>query len=545
MDRIFSRRVVLLLAGGSMFLAASAAAQTESRKQTDPRTKQDELVVRGQRMPAAEAPRSATCEALARNPYFAALSGAAADNGVLGPAVYLPTRLPRNPDYGAPPLVPPGSPLPKPPKSRFGTLALFSGVIEPAASTADVASSSDGDGSSTPSVTGGGASADAVAAACRARYRPNAGSPEVTSRPVSIPVEFAGPTTKTDARASRIAHDDTLPIAILLFDQRRFAESLSWFKRAANKLPLDAGGDEAALYIGKLTLMGLGDQGDPAEGVRWLEKAATARFNPITDTPMFNPDMPELNTASGEASVILGNVYRTGYKGIAKDPEASRKWFARALETGHVPAAKMLGDLYRDGVDTPRDPAKAVSYYRRAAKLDLPAAQVALAQLLEAGDDGVQQDQAQALAWYRAAARHAHPEALYALARAYDLGQGVKADPEQALGLYKRAALAGNAGAMVALGTYFYEGKQVARDAAAARRWFEQGARRGDSDGMVDLAAMQIQGQGGDKDVVQAWVWLKRAAALRHQAAPNAVAALERRMTPDERTAALGALDRR
>ena len=538
MDRMLGGLAALLLAGAGLSLASSAHAQTDSAK------KQDELVVRGQRMPAAEAQRSATCEALARNPYFAALSSAAGERDVLGPAVYLPTRLPRNPDYSAPPLVPAGSPLPKPPKSRFGTLALFSGVIDGAGSTADASDGANAtDSVGTPAATT--ASADDIAAACRARYQPNAGSTEVTSRPASIPIEFSGPTGKTDTRASRIAHDDTLPIAILLFDQRRFAESLTWFKRAANKLPLAAGGDEAALYIGKLNLMGLGDESDPAEGVRWLEKAATARFNPITDTPMFNPEVPELNTASGEAAVILGNVYRTGYKGIAKNPEASRKWFERALATGHVPAAKMLGDLYRDGVDTPRDSAKAVAYYRQAAKLDLPSAQVALAQLLEAGDDGVQQDQPQAITWYRAAARHEHPEALYALARAYDLGEGVKADPDAALGLYKRAALAGHAGAMTALGTYFYEGKQMAKDPAAARRWFEQGARRGDADGMVDLAAMQVQGDGGDKDVVQAWVWLKRAAALRHQAAPNAVAALERRMTPAERTAALAALDRR
>ncbi len=540
MDRKFGGLAALMLAGSGVFLGTPATAQTDAQK------KQDELIVRGQRMPAAEAPRSATCEALARNPYFAALSSVATDAGVLGPTVYLPTRLPRNPEYGALPLVPPGSALPKAPKSRFGSVLLFSGVLDSGGSTADVAGTGDDSGQTgTSSPVLANASADDVAAACRARYQPNAGSAEVTSRPLSIPVEFSGPTGKTDTRASRIAHDDTLPIALQLFDQRRFAESLVWFKRAAGKLPLGAGGDEAALYIGKLYLMGLGDRSDPAEGVRWLEKAATARFSPITDTPTFNPDVPELNTASGEASVILGNVYRTGFKGIAKDPEAARKWFARALAVGHVPAAKMLGDLYRDGVDVPRDPARAATYYRQAAKLDLPAAQVALAQLLETGDAGVPRDPKEALAWYRAAARHDHPDALYALARAYDLGQGIAANSDEALALYKRAALAGSPGAMTALGTYFYEGKQVARDAAAARRWFEQGARRGDADGMVDLAAMQIQGLGGDKDVVQAWVWLQRAATLRHQAAPTAVAALERRMTPAERIAARNALGQR
>lgn len=537
-DRTFGGMAVLLLAGSSVFLAPPATGQTAEAK------KQDELIVRGQRMPAAEAPRWATCEILARNPYFAALNGAAATNGVLGPPVFLPTRLPRNPDYGAPPLVPPGAPMPKPPKSRFGASILYSGLLASAGYTADAGADGSAEAASTGTVAQSPASADDVAAACAARYQPNSGSAEVSGRPSSIPIEFAGPTTKTNAAASRIAHDDTLPIALLLFDQRRFAESLIWFKRAANKLPLAAGGDEAALYIGKLLLMGPPGLRDPAAGIRWLEKAATARFSPITDTPMFNPGVPELNTASGEASVILGNMYRSGYGGIARDAAESRKWFARALAVGHVPAAKMLGDLYRDGVDVPRDPAKAAAYYREAARLDLPAAQVALARLLEAGD-GVRANPAEALAWYRAAARHENPDALYALARAYDLGEGVAANAGDALGLYKRAALAGSASAMTALGTYFYEGKQVARDAGAARRWFEQGARRGDADGMVDLAAMQIQGEGGDREVVQAWLWLKRAAALRHAAAPNAAAALERRMTPAERAAATAAIAQR
>lgn len=537
-DCTFGRFVVLLLAGGSVFVGGSAAAQT----QVDiPRELQSDILVRSERMPAAEAPRSATCETLARNPYFAALSTTAVANGVLGPPVHLPTRMPRNPDYSAPPLVPVGSPLPTPPKSRFGTAALFSGFID---STASLPTSI-GDDSNAGANPFARASLDDIAAICRASYQPNGGSPEVTGRPLTIPVDYAGPTQKTDASLFRTGRDTSLPIALLLFDQRRFAESLPWFKKAVNKLSFQTGGDEAALYLGKLYLMGLGEQSDPAEGVRWLERAATARFNPITDTPVFDPDQPALNTASGEAAVILGNLYRTGYRGIPKDPQASRKWFDRAWDVGHVPAAKMLGDIYFDGADGSRDVAKAVAYYRRAAKLDLPAAQVALARILETGDDGVKRDEREAFAWYQAAARHENADALYALARAYDLGRGVKADPEQSIGLYKRAALAGNAAAMVALGTYFYEGKQVAKDDAIARRWFEQGAHRGDADGMVDLAAMQIQGQGGDKDMVNAWVWLTRAAALQHQAAPAAVAALERRMSPAERAAAQASLTRR
>ena len=334
------------------------------------------------------------------------------------------------------------------------------------------------------------------------------------------------------------ANDTSLPMAFALFDQRRYAESLDWFRKAAGHLTYDEGGDEAMLFIGKLYLQGLGDRSDPARGVEWLKKAATGPFNPATETPRFDPAEPERNTAAGEAAVILANIYRTGFTGIARDPAEARRWYDRARKVGHIPAAKVLGDLYYRGIGTPRDAKKAADYYREAAQFDYRPAQIALADILYAGEPGVPQDRKKALGWYSAAARHDDPQALYALGRAYDLGEGVKPDQQKALGFYKSAALGGSAPAKVALGTYFYEGRLVPKDDVTARKWFEAGVAEEDADGMFDLAAMLARGEGGGKDLVRAWALFSRAAALGHQKAPLAVAALEKRMSPDERKAA-------
>ncbi|MES2338646.1 MAG: tetratricopeptide repeat protein [Pseudomonadota bacterium] len=539
------RYLGLPLIGVAAVLATSAAAQST----------RDDVTVRNQRMPAAEAPRSATCEAMARDPLFRQQLFAANGDPLMGPRAYLPTRPPRNPDYSAPPLTPPGSPLPTLSKARFGVGQPVyaeqpgTGYVE----SSDVIASSGAALGGDPSVSTQ-TSLDTAIDACRILYAApgvGAGGGGWTTVPGDgrildarvngierMNVRFA------QARAYIARNDTTLPMAFALFDQRRFAEALSWFRKAERKLSYREGGDEASLFVGKLYLQGLGAQSNPAEGIKWLRKTASLPYNPIIDTPLFDPRQPERNTAIGEAAVILANIYRTGFAGVPRDMAEACKWYERAEKAGHIPAAKMLGDIYYEGKGVPRDVAKAAAYYRRAARYDLADAQVALAGILESGEGGVAADPKAALAWYQAAARHENPTALYALARAYDLGQTVAVDQSRALGFYKTAALKGSPAARVAVGTYFHEGKLVPKDDAAARQWFAAAARDRDPDGMFNLAAMLANGRGGPRDLPGAWVWLKRAAAGGHATAPAAVAKVEAMMSPTERQAAAAQLAR-
>ncbi|AQR72550.1 hypothetical protein BXU08_01715 [Sphingomonas sp. LM7] len=492
-----------------------------------------DLKVTGQRMPAAEAPRSSTCEVLARDPFLRA-SGMAS-------RAYLPTRPTRSPDYSAPPQIPEGSPLPELSRTRF---AVQSGADDNAPDTFGP-SALDG----TAAADGAAASLDqnslaSAIAACRNGYirgggdigdgstgyiSANSGASENGVAALAAEARVAAANGRyVQARAFIASRDQTLPMGFALFDQGRYREALGWFRKAAGKLQMREGGDEAALFVGKITLQGLGAQSDPVEGVKWLKKAATAPFNPQNETPMFDPRQPDRNTAVGEAAVILGNVYLNGFGPVARDPQEARKWFDRASDVGHVPGAKKLGDLYAEGIGIPRDMARAVTWYTRAAKLNHPNAQTALADILWTGEEGVAQDRKAALGWYQAAARNGNAAALYALGRAYDLGEGVKPDAELAMGFYKTAALGGSAPAKAAMGTYFYEGKLLAKDDATARKWFEAAAAGNDPDGMFNLAAMLAKGEGGDKDVDKALALLRRAALQGHPNAPLAIAALER-----------------
>ena len=547
-----------VLLGGAALAAGQGHAQTAPISSAAPQfgaaEEQQSMTVTGQRMPGAEAPRSTTCEALAaRDPLFRAQINASGGDPLMGPRIYLPSRLPRNPDYSAPPSVPEGSALPTLPKSRFGMRSLILGEAWDDGSgelaLGDVAAVE------SAGISVSQNSLESAIDACRRAYAGGSGGGGGGGGGGFIPADsmlsesgapHASPDWRAGAARTRFGgarafianRDETLPMAFALFDQGRYGESFEWFRKAAAKLPDRDGGDEAALFVGKLYLQGLGGKSDPAQGVKWLKKAAGAPFDPVTETPIFDPKQPERNTAVGEAAVILGNLYRTGFREVPKDPAEARKWYARAFRVGHVPAAKTLGDLHYHGIDTPRDVKKAMSHYREAARLDYPAAQFALAEILYRGEEGVRRDVRAALGWYQAAAKHDHSGALHALGRAYELGEAVKADRQLAIGFYKTAALRGNAAAMAALGRYFHRGELVRKDDAVARGWFEAAAQRSDPQAMVQLAALMAKGEGGERDMAKAWTWLRQAASMGDRTAPAVMAALEAQMTAAEREAA-------
>lgn len=339
-------------------------------------------------------------------------------------------------------------------------------------------------------------------------------------------------------RASIARRDRTLPEGYRLYDAGKKAEAIESWKKSHQKLPDVDGGLEAAYMIGKTMLELPAAQRNGAEAVNWLKKAAGGKFDPARDVPPFDPENPYTNdTVLGQASALLGQVYMTGF-GVPRNPAEALKWYERADEVGFVPAAKTVGDIYFYGAGVAKDPAKAVRFYKKAATLGFAPAQFAYAEILYLGEAGQREDVKTALAWYEQAAKRNHAGAQYALAQAFDAGDGVTADPKRALAYYTSAALGGNADAQAALGTFFYQGDQVEKDLPTARKWFEAAARKQQADAMFNLAAMLTKGEGGDKDLVKAWVWFSLAKNRGHQNASLALASVERQMTTDQRQAA-------
>lgn len=99
---------------------------------------------------------------------------------------------------------------------------------------------------------------------------------------------------------------------------------------------------------------------------------------------------------------------------------------------GDAAAAYRLGLMYRNGMGTVRDSAKAVQWLEVAARKNVPAAMFILSNMLAAGE-GVAADEQAARAWLEAAAELEYPEALQQLALS-------EPDPERAAQLMNEAA---------------------------------------------------------------------------------------------------------
>ncbi|UDF04138.1 SEL1-like repeat protein [Asticcacaulis sp. AND118] len=326
-------------------------------------------------------------------------------------------------------------------------------------------------------------------------------------------------------RATIARNDKTIYQAFDFYDQKKYPEALEMFKTAYTKI----GYEDAAFYIARMYLEGLGTPRNPKEAIVWFRKVAEQPVDLSKPHP-FDPKDPEYMNSRAEATMTLAKIYLTGY-GVPRDQKEALKWFEKAASIGFIPASKIVGDVYYYGNGVPKDLNKAFRNYSEAAKFGYAPAQYAVAQILEFGEGDIKADPQKALGWYSEAAKVKHPGALYAIAVAYDSGEGVAADPQKALVFYKEAAVGGNPDAQNAIGTYFYQGGLLPKDEVAARQWFEVAALNGQADAAFNLAVMYMKGEGGPKDVVKAYVWFAAARVKGHENAAAAMKAAQAQMT--------------
>lgn len=326
-------------------------------------------------------------------------------------------------------------------------------------------------------------------------------------------------------RATILRRDKTIYQAFDFFDQKKYPEALAMFKTAYSKI----GYEDAAFYIARMYLEGLGTAKSPKDAIVWFRKVAEQPVDMRRPHP-FDPKNPDYMETRAEATMTLAKIYLTGY-GVPRDPKEALKWFEKAAYIGFIPASKIVGDIYYYGNGVPKDLNKAYKNYSEAAKYGYAPAQYAVGQILEYGEGSIKADPNTALGWFREAAKAKHPGAMYKIAVAYDSGEGVAADPQKALIFYKEAAVGGNADAQNAIGTYFYQGGLLPKDDVAARQWFEVAALNGQGEAAFNLGVMYMKGEGGPKDVVKAYVWFAAARVRKHENAATAMKAALAQMT--------------
>ena len=192
-----------------------------------------------------------------------------------------------------------------------------------------------------------------------------------------------------------------------------------------------------------------------AEGLMWLEKAATAGLK--------------------QAQLLLGISYRYGHNGLAKDEAKAHEWFLRAAGESVGLWEKFsnsvgLGPEPDDDLQSQSHAQNNVgSNYRRAR--------------------GVARNYEEAVRWYRVAfAGRNNATASKNLGLCYANGWGVEKDDKRAFEHFLKASEGGEQRSYYHLAVCYLEGKGVAEDQAKGVALLEQAAQTGNHAALARLA---------------------------------------------------------
>jgi TPR repeat protein len=120
--------------------------------------------------------------------------------------------------------------------------------------------------------------------------------------------------------------------------------------------------------------------------------------------------------------------------------------FTKLADENNPVAEYWLGHMTEFGLGVPRDPAKAIELYRKAAAQDVVAAESRLGEAYLRGDL-VLPDFAAAKSYLRRAAYHGDARAAMLLGQMYRIGQGVNPDAKEAYAWSEVATIEGGASA--------------------------------------------------------------------------------------------------
>jgi len=212
-----------------------------------------------------------------------------------------------------------------------------------------------------------------------------------------------------------------------------------------------------------------------------------------------------------DAQIRMGNRYLCGVT-VEVDLDEASKWFLLAGKSGSAAGFMSLG-LHYSGSAKPRDVAKAMYFYEKAAKLGHVDAQLNLGRFYFVGD-GVEQDYVKARKWIQKAAAQGSPQGYFLMGALYDGELGLKRDIKKAIKFYELSIEGGYACAMHNLGCIYLYGQGVEADEERSTELFRKGAEFNHPPSLCNLGAAYSFGRGVEKDMEEA-VRLFREAAVR------------------------------
>jgi len=153
-------------------------------------------------------------------------------------------------------------------------------------------------------------------------------------------------------------------------------------------------------------------------------------------------------------------------------------------------------------------------------------------------DDGLQAynkgDYTTARLEWMTAAEQGDPIALYNLGQLYRLGRGTFIDYFKAGDYYQMAARQGHVGAQRNLGFLYYHGRLGRAQRNQAFSWLSRAAAQGDPDSQWSVGTMLYNGDLVEADPIKAYAWYWLATENGHENGLYALAALDKKLTPQQ-----------
>lgn len=209
------------------------------------------------------------------------------------------------------------------------------------------------------------------------------------------------------------------------------------------------------------------------------------------------------------AEFVMGEVYHYG-NGVPKNDSTAIYWYKLAVAQGYEGAQPMLTRLEKQMTEQKPAPhtvsKSAATHNVIPTKPAVPAAplpavltaqqQNRLGYAYYSGQ-GQPKNYAKAVYWYRKAAAQGNASAENNLGVAYNYGHGVRKNYTRAVYWYRKAADQGNPSAETNLGVVYYQGNGVKSSTMEALHWWTKAAGQGDQRAQSYLNVVKLTTSGG------------------------------------------------
>lgn len=212
----------------------------------------------------------------------------------------------------------------------------------------------------------------------------------------------------------------------------------------------------------------------------------------------------------------LAYSYKNGTHGLQKDINKSIELWKKSANLGLPESVFNLAVFYRDGVDVPKDLAKAFEMFLQSATMSLPCLQateeVAFCYFY---GKGVAQNYEKAFEWFSKGVSLGFPACLNGLGFMYEKGFHVAENKPKAFELFSKAASTNDPLAVFNLGVCYEQGSGTSKDEAKAFEHFQTAYQLGEevNAGLctkissLALGRCYEKGVGTKRDLLEALKW--------------------------------------